>query len=993
VSDLLSLGSGAISVYKQALATVSNNIANVNNEGYSRQTVSISQNQPVQAGTSFLGTGARLASIEREFDAFTEQQLRVSTSDLAAQKPLVEYAGRILDRFAAKDSALSGAMDRFFSSLSALSADASSLSLREIALSDAALLGDRFQALDAFLDDQAAGSEADLSTTVAEINALAQELGGVNQKLSRRDALSKQPPALLDERDQLLRDLSERVRLDVSEASSGEVTVRLGNSAGAGALISGGEVRILGLQLDPIAEDRATFYLEPVNPSQGRLGLSGVSGGTLGGLVTFREQVLEPTRSTLDTLARGLVEELNRFHQSGMGLDGETGRVLFALKPDYQLVGLDALRGFSLETQLENPDASVVDNFELRYDPALQRWLARVPATLEGPEREVMADDDGVVRLDGVGLRVEGNSSSAVTLQVRGTKGGAGDVVLSLTRAEHFGAADPLRVRGEALNSQAARASVTFQEAAAPLKGPLPLQAVFPNNTDPSAGRALTGGSSPITVLPSGSEGAELRLSGTMQSTTQFRVMTREGVLLSGPALSEAEQAALIQEDNGFASRARYRAQDPAEPYRDLSLEAGAFALESAAGGFRLDGDRGIRVAADGGLSDATTNALRDGALQFNGSVLSGALPVNGAGRSSAVELATWLNGQAALQEQGVQVSAETRLVFANFDLNAGAGLTINGQEIVAPGGGIVASDEALVSAINDASGATGVFAQLGREGELILRNNAGQEGASIALGGQVQVPGDDNILGSTGIFGGALSVRGGDRFSLTLAETGSPNLLADLGWDTRLQVGGQQRDDLLLFLAGDESVTVSASYGQSDFDPLASLREQPLEVRFLDGGERYVILEQNSETELATGRFVPGAAIRYGGAVLTFDGQPAGGDRFFIEDNRDGVDDNRNLKRLAQLADSPISALGDKSGADYYASLASRVGTLSRQAVIGEQALEVVKAQAEEARDRISGVSLDQEAADLIRYQQAYQAAAKIIQTSQDLFDAVLAI
>jgi flagellar hook-associated protein FlgK len=60
---------------------------------------------------------------------------------------------------------------------------------------------------------------------------------------------------------------------------------------------------------------------------------------------------------------------------------------------------------------------------------------------------------------------------------------------------------------------------------------------------------------------------------------------------------------------------------------------------------------------------------------------------------------------------------------------------------------------------------------------------------------------------------------------------------------------------------------------------------------------------------------------------------------------------------------------------------------------MIGQEALTVVKAQAEEARDRISGVSLDEEAADLIRYQQAYQAAAKIIQTSQDLFDAVLAL
>ena len=96
---------------------------------------------------------------------------------------------------------------------------------------------------------------------------------------------------------------------------------------------------------------------------------------------------------------------------------------------------------------------------------------------------------------------------------------------------------------------------------------------------------------------------------------------------------------------------------------------------------------------------------------------------------------------------------------------------------------------------------------------------------------------------------------------------------------------------------------------------------------------------------------------------------------------------------RLAALAETPLTALGERSAAGYYAGLTSRVGTQSRQAMIGQEALKVVKAQAEEARDRISGVSLDEEAADLIRYQQAYQAAAKIIQTSQDLFDAVLAL
>jgi len=992
MSDLLSLGSGAISIYKQALATVSNNIANVNSEGYSRQTVAISQNQPVQSGTSFLGTGARLASIQREFDVFAEQQLRVSTSDLAAQKPLVEYAGRILDRFASKDSALSGALDRFFASFTALSADASALSLREIALSDAALLGDRFQALDRFLDDQAGGSEADLGTTVAEINAITQELGGINQKLSRRDGLGEQPPALLDERDQLLRDLSEKVRLDVTEAPNGEVTVRLGSSAGAGAVVSGPEVRTLGLQLDPLAEDRAAFFLEPANPAQGRLVLSGVSGGTLGGLVTFREQVLEPTRSTLDTLARGFVDELNRLHKAGMGLDGITGRGLFALKPDYQLVGLDAQRGFKVETTLESPDASVVEDFELRFDPAGQRWSAVVPASLGAPGRIVEADDDGVVRLEGVGLRVEGTPSGAVTLKLRGQRGGAGDMTLALGRAEHLAAADPLRVRADALNSEGARAAIRFEPETALRPGPTPLDTTFLNNLDPSAGRAVSGGTEALTVVPPGSEGAELRLSGARDPGTQFRILTREGVLLSGPPLSEAEQAQILREDNGFTARASYRQQDPAEPYRALTLESGAFALESASGGFRLDGDRAFSLGGSGSLAAASRSALEAGALALNGSALSGSMAADGRGDFSAAAVASWLNGQPALAAAGVSVAALNRQTFEEIDLSAPAGLSINGVQVVAAGTPL-ASREALVAAINVASGTTGVQAQLGLDEELILRNTAGREGESMTLGGQGLLPSDENILGTAGILGGTLALAGSSAFSLTLSEAGSPSVLTDLGFDTRFRVGGEQREDLLVLLAGSEAVTVSARYGASSFDPLASLRSEPLEVRFEEGGARYVISEVSSGTELASGRYLPGAAIRFGGAVLSFDGQPAGGDRFFLEDNRGGVDDNRNLKRLAALAEAPISALGDKSGGAYYASLASRVGTLSRQAVIGEQALEVVKAQAEEARDRVSGVSLDQEAADLIRYQQAYQAAAKIIQTSQDLFDAVLAI
>jgi hypothetical protein len=357
--------------------------------------------------------------------------------------------------------------------------------------------------------------------------------------------------------------------------------------------------------------------------------------------------------------------------------------------------------------------------------------------------------------------------------------------------------------------------------------------------------------------------------------------------------------------------------------------------------------------------------------------------------------VAAWLAGQDALTAAGITATAETALRFTSLDFSDHAGLTLNGVTIVnASGSTPVSNLSGLVDAVNAQSGATGVIARAGLAGELILRNAEGREGESILIGAQAPLASDDNILGTaTGAYGGQLTLTGPAAFALTLSAGGTPATLSALGFDTRVRLGGVQRDDLLVSLSGAETVTVAARYEAPAFDALASLREEALAVRFEGGGATYVIEEVSSGTELARGNYLPGASIRYGGAVLAFQGQPAGGDVFFLEDNALGVDDNRNVQRLAALASDGIEALGRKSAGDYYASLASRLGTLSRQAVIGEQALEVVKAQAEEAKDRVSGVSLDEEAADLIRYQQAYQAAAKIIQTSQDLFDAVLAI
>ena len=94
---MLGIGTGAVQVYQRALSTVSNNVANMATEGYSRQEAVIQDNAPRELASVYFGTGSRVTHIQRVYDAFIEAGLRGSTSDLETQTPLVNYSSRVVD--------------------------------------------------------------------------------------------------------------------------------------------------------------------------------------------------------------------------------------------------------------------------------------------------------------------------------------------------------------------------------------------------------------------------------------------------------------------------------------------------------------------------------------------------------------------------------------------------------------------------------------------------------------------------------------------------------------------------------------------------------------------------------------------------------------------------------------------------------------------------------------------------------------------------------
>jgi flagellar hook-associated protein FlgK len=192
MSDLLSIGSSGVNAYQRALATVSNNIANVNTDGYTRQDVSLASNQPRQMGGSYLGTGARFDAVQRQYDAFVESNLRNSNSDLQSQKPMLSYVNRLIDVMGDESIGLTTAMNRFFESARDLSSDPASVVSRSIFLRDADGLAARFRQLAGQFEIMGNETRQSVETDVGQVNALTSQLALMNKQLAKHPSADKQ---------------------------------------------------------------------------------------------------------------------------------------------------------------------------------------------------------------------------------------------------------------------------------------------------------------------------------------------------------------------------------------------------------------------------------------------------------------------------------------------------------------------------------------------------------------------------------------------------------------------------------------------------------------------------------------------------------------------------------------------------------------------------------------------------------------------------------
>jgi len=1007
VSDLLSIGRGGVQVYQRALSTTSNNIANLATEGYSRQETTIVDNIPRQEGRHFLGTGSIVDGIGRNFDAFIEQSLRSSISDLETQTPLIDYAERVVDILGSQRTGLTGALDSFFAAARSVSSDAASPELRATFLSEADGLAQRLRTLGGQLDVLNTETSEALQTQLDRINTLSEQLARVNAELNRRGLLVRQAPRLLDQRDSLLRELASVVKIRVTEAPSGAVDISIGTTNNRGRIVEGKLARQLDAEIDPqtlavkLVLDRIDKY-EVV---------SGVGGGALGGVLAFREQILDPSVRELDFLAQTVATQFNGVHRLGMDATGKLGEDLFTIDPVFTLRADTTSADLGIRWEVINPAESRFHSLRLEFDPEALQWTATDLETGSSTRGE------NDLKINGMQIRFEGRPLQQETVTLEASNRPAVGIRRIIDDPRLVAAAAPFRVIEDPMNPSGADAAISWQPDQSDLTPLASLGVVNQSNrwqtntqrVDLSLNRSVA----VVGKIGAGQRDIDLGMASDISGPVELEVFTRDGRHLAGSVLSEAERDAIVDTANGFVKGATYsqlyRNTHGEDSYLDLSIMRGARARPVSVDtvnsnglvvGSTIERARLVtdRIPAQVVPDDGTL--LASAAVGLNGNWLEAFSPPGGPGAPVlATEAAAWLATELArigLSDK-IQASAVNEVRADASELRLDRPLTINGVDVV-PAGTRPASAQALVDMVNQVAVHTNVRAYLGEQGEIVLTNDEGYEGGDIDIG-----PENDwltgkagNALGvSSGNYTGRVQLRALDDTTdirLEIGPAGSPAALARLGLATHVYIDGQAPEDLIVIAKGSASGAFSISQKHDEAVPLKALREREMSVTFTSD-TRYQIVDVATNTLLAEREYNALDGIHYRGIQISLSRRPAEGDTFLIDGNRDGIGDNSNILRLAALESSRDLVPGGFTIAESWHGHINEIGNLGNQARIAQEALTVVHDQAVEARDRVSGVSLDEEAADLIRFQQAYQASARIIQTANTLFEAVLQV
>jgi len=321
--NLLKIGTSAVLASSTLLSTTSNNIANINTEGYVRQRTEFQ--------SQMLGLGVGKGTTERLISEFTLKQLRRDTSNYSFAQQYVAEANRVDALFSNPANSIATGINDLFKQFQVANNEPATLANRQLIIGSSQALLDKFNTLSSLVLDQDNFINQQLDIYTRETNSYIKQIASLNQEIASYGTGNSRPIPLdlLDKRDLAIQKLSEMVEIRTLDSDHGEKLVFL--ATGQSLVVERGEFNLVALRgsSDPSERD-LKLQLSGRTTVERDVDIEKL-GGKIGGLLSFREEILIPTQNRLGQLALSMTDAMNTQNRLGMNLNGEIGGNLFNL--------------------------------------------------------------------------------------------------------------------------------------------------------------------------------------------------------------------------------------------------------------------------------------------------------------------------------------------------------------------------------------------------------------------------------------------------------------------------------------------------------------------------------------------------------------------------------------------------------------------------------------------------------------------------------------
>lgn len=399
----LDMGKRTLMAQQSGMSTVGHNIANIDNENFSRQRVDLDPQHPFR---SRFGAGVDIHQVERITDRFLTKRL-IAEQSRGGNAEIRENGLRRLEALFAEVEGfgLRNALNEFWAAWGRLATQPEAEIFRQDLIASGQRLATRINGLDRDFRQMRKELNGRIAERVERANQLAGQIAGLNKRIQQTDRGRGEANDLRDEREGALKELSKLIQIDWFESEDKMVKVSIGNGF---PLVTGRRANSVEASFDN--DEIGFFSLRGIDPKGISRDLTPhIQAGELKEFVVLRDKIVVGLIERLDELASELAFRINRLHNSGTGLNATYDRLTssFALKPDAIAQPLPFLKDGLLSIHLVGQNNAYLETYQVELragEDTVQDVVNRINATVANPDL----------------LRAAVNSDGSVTIEAQG---------------------------------------------------------------------------------------------------------------------------------------------------------------------------------------------------------------------------------------------------------------------------------------------------------------------------------------------------------------------------------------------------------------------------------------------------------------------------------------------------------------------------------------------------------------------------------------------